>query len=105
MPKQTAKNMQQKTLGKPISLKGYYDGIECSADDYAEPVPPNTTLKEELDILAGFESQYPIIIEDDDSPCPDDCVVIQDHADPNEHCPHCSLISLTMGYTPPYQRK
>jgi len=82
--------------------KGYNDGIECCFDDYAEFA---VELKDELEEQLGFEVNYPIIIEDDDSPCPDECPVIQGIADPDDECPHCSLLSLTMGSEPPYLRK
>ena len=94
--------MQQKTLGKPISLKGYYDGIECSANDYDDDEP---TLLDELEQAVGHELIAPIIIEDDENPCPADCVVILGLEQEDNECPHCSYESLKMRYTPPYQRK
>lgn len=81
--------------------KGYNDGIECCADDFAEAIQP---LREELEQVVGHELIEPIIIEED-GPCPNTCLVIQGIADPDDECPHCSLISLTMGETPQYLRK
>ena len=86
------------------SKKGYYDGIECCFDDYAEP-----NLLDELEEKVGQSLNEPIIIEsvvdDEESPCPKECPVIQGIADPDDECPHCNLESLTMGETQPYLRK
>lgn len=88
------------------SKKGYNDGIECCADDFAELIQVKITIKKELEQVVGHELISPIIIEDEDEcPCPDTCPVIQGIADPDEECHHCSLISLTMGATPHYLRK
>ena len=82
----------QKTLEKK---KGYNDGIECCFNDYADPPLEDSDLIEELEEQLGHEAQYPVIVEDDDSPCPDSCPVVQGIADPDDECPHCSLVSLT----------
>lgn len=95
--------MHQKTLSNKIGLKGYYDGIECSFDDY---VFDQLDLKEELEQAVGHELIAPLIVEEyEDFQCPDECVVIKGLEHPDNECPHCSYLSLTMGHTPPYLRK
>ena len=88
----------QTTLDKN---KGYYDGFEACFDDYALFI--KLDLKEELEQAVGHGLIAPLIIEED-SPCPTTCFVVQGIIS-DEECEHCSLISLTMGYAPPHERK